>query len=119
MLDSWAWIEYFKGSAAGARVRAYVEGGHEIIISTINIAEVGCFLLREERDFILTQFMEQTSTVVPLSADIAQKAATLKHEKKMGLADAIVLATAREWGVSVATGDPDFKGEKDVIYLGK
>lgn len=40
LIDSWAWIGYFVGSDAGRIVRGYIEDDQEIIISTINLAEV-------------------------------------------------------------------------------
>lgn len=117
LLDSWAWIEYFKGSKAGLKVKEYVEGQHEVLISTINIAEVCCFLLREKQDVVFAEFMQQRSFVVPLTSDLAFEAAELKVKHKMGLSDAIVLATGMEYGATIVTGDEDFKGMKNVILL--
>ncbi len=38
---------------------------------------------------------------------------------KWGIGDSIVYATARREGAMLMTGDPHFKGVKDVVYLGK
>lgn len=40
LIDSWAWIEYFKGSRKGEKAKKYIEGKERAIISAINIAEV-------------------------------------------------------------------------------
>ncbi len=121
LLDSWAWIEYFKGTSFGKKAQEYIENKQEIITSAINISEVQGFLLRtkpgkEAQEFI--QFMVEVSFVIPVNMPIALKAAKLKYDLKFGLADAIVLATAREHDAIVVTGDDDFKGQKDVDYIG-
>ena len=36
LIDSWAWIEYFKGTEAGERARPYLQSGEEIIVSAVN-----------------------------------------------------------------------------------
>lgn len=41
-----------------------------------------------------------------------------RHEKKFGMADAIVLATAKLHDAKIVTGDDDFKGEPNVSYVG-
>ncbi|HEC87986.1 MAG TPA: type II toxin-antitoxin system VapC family toxin, partial [Thermoplasmata archaeon] len=45
LIDSWAWIEYFRGSKSGEKVRKYIEGREKAIISAINIAEVYRWIL--------------------------------------------------------------------------
>ncbi|HHF55597.1 MAG TPA: type II toxin-antitoxin system VapC family toxin, partial [Thermoplasmatales archaeon] len=46
LIDSWAWIEYFRGSEYGGKVKKYIEGKEKAIISAINIAEVYRWILR-------------------------------------------------------------------------
>jgi predicted nucleic acid-binding protein len=122
LIDSWAWIEYFKGSVPGLRVKEFIDTDSEIIVSAINVSEVYHFLLKNrtiQEAEELINFLMKTSFVVQLDAHLALQAARFKYEKKMGLADAIVLATARAHHCSIVTGDSDFKHEKDVLYLGK
>ncbi|MBI2077200.1 MAG: hypothetical protein HYT80_02345, partial [Euryarchaeota archaeon] len=40
MIDSWAWIEYFRGTDAGKKARTHIEGEHAAVVSAVNIAEV-------------------------------------------------------------------------------
>ena len=123
IIDSWAWIEYFKGSAHGKKAKEYIESGTEILVSAINISEVYRFLLRwcksddEVEKYI--SFVLKAAFVIPVDTNIAIKAAKLKHEKKFGLADAIVLVTAREHNGVVVSGDDDFEKEKDIIFIGE
>ncbi|MEK6845749.1 MAG: type II toxin-antitoxin system VapC family toxin, partial [Nanoarchaeota archaeon] len=123
VIDSWAWIEYFKGSVYGKKAKEYIESGTEILVSAINISEVYRFLLRwcksddEVEKYI--SFVLKAAFVIPVDTNIAIKAAKLKHEKKFGLADAIVLVTAREHNGVVVSGDDDFEKEKDIIFIGE
>lgn len=128
VIDSWAWIEYFKGSASGKQAKEYIESGKEVLISAINVSEIYRFLLRwcksdnEVEQYI--GFVLKAAFVIPVDTDIAIKAAKLKHErtklgKKFGLADAIVLVTAQEHGATVVSGDDDFEKEESVIFIGR
>jgi predicted nucleic acid-binding protein len=115
-------MEYFADSATGKKVREYVESSDERLVSAINLAEVYTHILARrgpEQAEKHLRFMVMTSFVVPVGIDIAVLAAKLKHEKKMGMADAIVMATASLHQAKIVTGDPDFKNEPNVIYLGK
>ena len=48
LVDSWAWIEYFKGTQAGEKVKELLENSQDkIIVSTVNIAEVYNSFLRD------------------------------------------------------------------------
>jgi len=121
LVDSWAWIEYLKGSLAGEKAKKIIENNNRLLIATINVSEIYKFLLENMPDNAekLMQFVLKSSFVIPLETAIALKAARIKHGKKIGLADAIVLATAEENKASVLTGDDDFKNMDNIIYIGK
>lgn len=119
LVDSWAWIEYFKGSPAGEKAKAIIESGRQLLLAAINVSEIYLFLLRNkpadsER---LMKFVLDSSFVIPLETAAALKASKIKHTHKMGLADAIVMATAEENKAEILTGDEDFKDMKNVIYI--
>ena len=59
----------------------------------------------------------ESAFIIPLATDIAVKAATAKHEKGFGLADAIVYATAKSREALILTGDSDFKNIEGVHFL--
>ena len=121
LIDSWAWIEYFKGSQHGTKAKEIIESGQKIILSTINVSEIYNFLLKNQPAEAekLIGFVLSSSFVIPVDSKIAIEAAKIKHSQKMGLADAIVLATAEENNAEILTGDDDFKNMKNVIYIGK
>lgn len=121
LIDSWVWIEYFQGSDKGKSVKQYIEGEEQIILSTINVSEVFRHILskRTQKDAeSAIDFMLKASFVAPVTVDIAIKSAFIKHEKKWGLGDAIIQATAQKYNAVIITGDNDFKNEKNVVFLG-
>ncbi|MEE8358563.1 MAG: type II toxin-antitoxin system VapC family toxin [Candidatus Hydrothermarchaeales archaeon] len=122
LIDSWAWIEYFRGSEKGKTVVPIIESDEEIIVSAINLAEVyyttlkkkGRETAKKQRDAI-----EMRCRIIGVDAEIATRGAEIKLERKWGLADAIILATAEIENVTLLTGDPHFKGMPNVEFLGE
>ena len=120
LIDSWAWIEYWKGGKEAGRAAEYIEGPEEAIISSVNLAEVYYWVLKEygrvAADEKSNSVLRRCYTIVPDVA-IAINAAKLKGEYKLGLADSFVLATARSANATLVTGDPDLRKFKDVAFL--
>ena len=120
LIDSWAWIEYFKGSEAGEKARKYIEEKEKAIISTINIAEVYRWILRfydEKNAQEKVNAMKERCFIVPVDEEIAIMAAKIKHTEKFGLGDAIIYATAKKENAFLLTGDNDFKNKENVIFI--
>ncbi len=122
MVDSWAWIEYFRGSAAGSKVRRILEESEEeVVVSTINLAEVYLWVLKfygKKTAKEKLAAIEQRSFVREVDRAIAIEAAQIKHERGWGLADAIVYATAVREKARILTGNPDFRGLDNVEFIG-
>ena len=55
--------------------------------------------------------------MLPVERDTAIEAAKIKKREKLGLADSLILASARQVGARVVTGDPDLNGLRDVVFL--
>ncbi len=122
LIDSWAWIEYFRGTEMGEKTVPLIEGGDEIVVSALNIAEVYHAVLRKKGKDTAERHreaMQRRCRVVNVDADIAARGAEIKLEKRWGLADAIILATAEREDAKIITGDPHFKGLQNVEYIGE
>ena len=121
LLDSWIWIEYWRGSKNADKAGSYIESSEEAIVSSINLAEIYFWILRQygqKEAEAKKRILEKRCFIVNLDPDIAVEAAKIKHDRKMALADSIVLATAIKSNTKVVTGDPDFEGSKEVIFIG-
>ncbi len=123
VIDSYAWIEYFRGTRSGEHVRPYIEGDRAAT-STISFAELREKYLREkwpsfEED---SRFMSARTLVAPIDRSIALLAGELNHARKSvvrnwGMADSVILATARSAAAKVVTGDKHFEDLTDAIVV--
>ena len=122
LIDSWSWIEYFKGTANAEETAKFIEGNVIAYASTINLAEVyRWFLLTytESEANSAIQDIKDRCFIVSVDEDIAIMAAKIKHDLTWGLGDSIILATARCKNAKVVTGDLDFQTISEAIIIGK
>jgi predicted nucleic acid-binding protein len=124
VLDSYAWIEYFRGSNKGEKVKKYVENKNSYT-PVIVVAELSAKYHREKWDFWEDdlKFILAKSIIIELTLEIAVNAGKTRNEirqkkKGFGLADAIILETSKEVNAPVITGDPHFVGLENVVYIG-
>jgi len=123
VVDSWAWVEYLRGSRAGEKVNERLSGADELWTSAISLAEVTSKYRRagiSER--VATEAILSLSRLgMPGSVDSIEAGrihAEIKpRSPNFGLADSFVLQLARKVGARVVTGDPDFENvpEADLI----
>jgi len=122
LIDSWAWIEYWKGGELAKEAARYIDGDEESVVSAINVAEIYFWVARyydeATADEKLTT-VEKRCHIIPLEKEIAINAAKIKIKEKLALADSLILATARFVGGRVVSGDSDMKHLDDVIFLEK
>ncbi len=124
VIDSFAWVEYFRGSKKGETVRNCLEEGGNAT-PTIVLAELSDVYEREKNKFWERDcaFIASKTALIGLGEEIASSAGKIKNEirqkfgTRFGLADAIVLATSKRLGAKVVTGDLHFKNLENVIFL--
>ena len=115
VLDSWAWVEYLKGSRPGQVVKRVFERGDEVFTNSVTIAELISKFRRENLDFEdVWRAVTTMSKPVAVKETDAKEAGLIHASVKskaqnFSLADAFVLQTARKLGCRILTGDPDFK----------
>jgi len=129
VVDSYAWIEYFRGTSAGVKAKRYIEE-EDSATPTIVIAELSRKLLKEieagretpEGRKARLEFIKTSTIIVNLTQDIAVLAGEIDVERKRevkgwGLADSIILATARKNKAKVVTGDELFRDLVDEAIM--
>ncbi len=129
VIDAYAWIEYFRASKYGETAKEYIEGADSVTPSIV-VAEVSRKLQKEielgnetpEGRLKRLEFINATSQVVELDFELAVVAGKTdcdmkKKEKGWGLADSIVLCTARSLKGKVVTGDEHFRDLKEVVFI--
>jgi predicted nucleic acid-binding protein len=114
VLDSFAWIEYFDGTSAGEKVRNFLDS-ERVVTPAIVVAELSEKYKRLNRDFgSKYDFVRTRTSIVPLEEGLARAAGEINYERKKmvkgwGMADSMILATARRSRSMIVTGDPHFK----------
>jgi predicted nucleic acid-binding protein len=130
VIDSYVWIEYFRGTKRGEIAKKYIEIENSAT-PTIVIAELSRKLLYEvlaKRETMegrenKLNFIKTSTLVIELNEEIAILAGEIDIERKKlikgwGMADSIILATARVKGAKIVTGDQHFKDLKNnVIFI--
>jgi predicted nucleic acid-binding protein len=124
LFDTWAWWEVLRGSAEGSDLqRRYLDPpGVQVLTSALTLGELSAKLASEgaEDSIPLTvTSVRRASMILELTAELAVEAGIVrsrlrKHSNFASLADAIVLATARQQRARLISRDQAFAGEPDV-----
>jgi len=131
VIDSYAWIELFKGSATGNKAKEVLESADIVYTPDIVLAEVARKYVREGAvEKTVRSRLEQisaNSNIVCLDAKLAYESAKCylqlaENAKKTklntpSLFDAIILATARALNAKVLTGDQHFKSLPEAVWV--
>jgi len=120
VIDTWTWVEYYAGRISA--VQEYIENNKfDLFTSVLTLTEMINFLNQTESAHTSLRVVHEIgirSLVVPVSRDIAVLAGGCKREGfRGGIADTIILATARIGNHTVVTGDLHFKGLPDVLFI--
>jgi len=124
VFDSYAWVEYFRGTPAGEVVADELDagiGGTPLVV----VAELRDKYVREDipqwsKDFA---FLKEATILVPEDEMIALRAGETKNRMRaerrrdFGLIDGIIWETARAHEAALVTGDPHFRGLSSVVFL--
>ena len=129
IIDTYAWIEYFKASEMGKAAKEFIES-EQSVTPTIVVSEISRKLRKDievgnetiEGRLRRLEFIRATSRIVDLDFEIAVEAGGISEELKVeakgwGLADSIVLCIARSLKGKVVTGDEHFRHLNDVVFL--
>lgn len=122
IIDTFVWVEYFKGTAIGTKIKDVIESG-ENVTPTIVLAELKKKFIEWKRtDFDeKLLFIKSNSEVIPLNEDVAVLSGEIRATidiKGIGLTDCILIAMSRLYNFKVLTGDHHFKDLDEAEHLG-
>jgi len=124
IVDAWAWIEYFRGTEYGAKLNDILEDPTtDIYTCAITVAEIISKTERESQDVEAAyDMLLSNSKIIKLDEQISKQAGLFhckmrQTSKDFGIADAFILAAANKLEAKIITGDPHFKGLKNVIMI--
>jgi predicted nucleic acid-binding protein len=121
VVDSSGWLEYFADGRNAAFFAPAVEATRELLVPTLSLYEVFKRVLQQrgEGQALQAVALMQQGQIVDLTAAIALSAAKASIERRLPMADSIMLMTAQTLGATFWTQDADFYGVKGVKYMAR
>ncbi|MFP4501763.1 MAG: type II toxin-antitoxin system VapC family toxin [Candidatus Hydrogenedentota bacterium] len=122
LVDSSGWLEFF---ANGPNAHFFGEplksADIPLLVPTICLYEVFKQILRRygRREAMEKATAMRQGIVVPLHDELAINAAVISHDKKLPMADSVILATAQHYAATLWTQDADFENIDGVRYIKK
>lgn len=121
VLDSSGWLEFFGDGPLADEYAARLRRPQQILTPTVALYEVYKWIKRErsEKEALAAVATMQKTRVVALTDGVALAAADISLAKRLAMADAIMLATARTHSAELVTCDSHFNGITGVKVLAK
>ena len=121
VVDTSAWIEWLIGGPLHKNLRKEFPEKAQCVVPTIVQLELAKWLVREVGEEQADQAIAftQKCVVAPLDTRIALHAADLHRQYKLATADAVVYATAIEYGADLLTCDAHFEKLPGVLLVRK
>jgi predicted nucleic acid-binding protein len=119
LVDSCGWLEYFSDSSKADFYAPAIEDTNNLLVPTICILEVFKRILHQRKEDAALQAVAvmHQGFIIPLTTELALKAAEIGNGFKLPLADSVILATAQSYQGIVWTQDVHFKDLDGVRYL--
>jgi predicted nucleic acid-binding protein len=121
VVDSSGWLEYLVDGPRAAEFLEPLSDTENLIVPTICLYEVFKVVLRErgEEKAVQAIALMLRGNVVDLNDTIAVQAAKISLERKIPMADSIVIATANAFDAVIWTQDQDFAELPQTRYFPK
>jgi predicted nucleic acid-binding protein len=121
VVDTSAWLEYFGDGPNAQFFAKAIEKTDDLVVPSLTLFEVfkRTFQLTDETTALKAVAVMMQGRVVDLSASLAIESARLSSETGLGMADAIILATARSERAVLWTQDSHFDGLENVEFRRK
>lgn len=121
VLDSSGWIEFFADGPYAAEFAGRLRQPANVITPTVAIYEVYKWIKRErsEDDALAAVATMKKTNVTDLTEEVALTAADLSLAHGLAMADAMMLAFARENRADLVTTDSGFDGLAGVTVYSK
>ena len=120
LVDTSAWIEFLAGTPTGAKLAPAMPEAENWLVPTMVQLELTKWLLRYREDLLdPTIALSRTCIVVPMTMRIAVTAGEICVNHKLATADAVIYATAQDYGADLLTCDAHFRDLPGVILVEK
>lgn len=122
LLDTSAWVEFFKGSEKGLEIKKIIENS-EVYTSIITFAEISKWFIQNKTDVnTAINQIKNNSIILGLDENILVNAGKnyiviRKISKDIGLIDVIIYTTCLSHNLNFVTSDSDFKDLENVVLI--
>ena len=123
LIDSYGWIEYFGEGTLADSYATFIEKADEkgTVTPTIVVYEVYKKIksVRGEEK-ALEAYAQMTRTkIVDLTSSLCVEAADISMNLNLGMADSIIVATAKAYNAQIVTSDEHLKKTDRVKFISK
>jgi len=121
VIDSSGWIEFFADGPHAAAFAARLRRPEEVLAPTVAVYEVYKWIKRErsEDEALEAVAAMRKTRIADLTEEVALTAADLSLAHGLPMADAMMLAFARENGADLVTTDSGLEGLPGVLVFSK
>lgn len=117
LLDSSVWIAFITKE----EYSQIIESSEKLFLSILSIFEIKNKLLKDNipyQEIInIIEFIKKRNIILPLTTDIAEKAADISAKKKMPAIDSLIYITSQLNNTQLITLDNDFRGLDNTTIL--
>ncbi len=121
LIDSYGWLEYFLDGRLAEKYAKYVEDANEenYVTPTIVVYEVYKRIrsIQGEQSGLEAYSQINRTKVVELNSQIALEAAEISLSTNLGMADSLIVATAKAYDAQIVTSDKHLKGLKETKFI--
>lgn len=121
VVDSSGWLEYFADGPNADFFAPAIQDTDQLVVPTISVYEVFKRVLQQRGEGEALQGIAVLAQgqVAELDTTLALNAAKLSVDRKLPMADSIMLATAQAHDATLWTQDADFENVAGVEYIEK
>jgi len=122
LIDSNGWIEYFAEGLSADKYAQFVEEAsiENTVTPTIVIYEVYRKIKKMKGEEKALEAYAQISRtrIVELTESLSLQAADMSLKMGLGMADSVIVATAKAYNAEIITGDRHLKEVENVRFIG-
>jgi predicted nucleic acid-binding protein len=123
LIDSYGWIEYFADGPLADTYATFVEraNAENTITPTIVVYEVYKKIknTKGEQNALEAYAQISRTKIIELTNSLSLEAADISLTTNLGMADSIIIATAKAYKAQVITSDEHLKNTKEVKFISK
>jgi predicted nucleic acid-binding protein len=123
LIDSYGWIEYFAEGPLAEDYATYIEkaNAENTITPTIIVYEVYKKIktTRDEQKALEAYAQISRTKIIELTSPLSLEAADVSLTANLGMADSIIVATAKAYNAEIITSDEHLKGMEGVKFIKK